>query len=525
MSKIIDITVNPKVGFLESELAVYLEKEQFITTEFTHYNLLKRSVDARRGKVQVRLRVELFNSSEKDSKENWSTEHLNSVKNSPEVHIIGAGPAGYFCALRCLELGLKPIIFERGKDVRERRRDLAAINKEHKVNPDSNYCFGEGGAGTYSDGKLYTRSKKRGSVQKILEMLVAHGAQTDILVDAHPHIGTNKLPKVIQSIRETIEMVGGEVLFDHKLVDFDKDSKGIKKIHTSKGSYEVKQVILATGHSARDIFSLLENKKVAIEAKPFALGVRVEHQQSLIDNLQYKKENRGEYLPAASYALKHNVNYHKTHEGVFSFCMCPGGFIVPAATENGEVVVNGMSPSKRDSKYSNSGIVVTVHENDFKKYAKFGNLRAVEFQAEIERKNFELAGKTQKAAGQRLTDFLQGKVSNSLPDTSYQPGLSSVDLKEVLPSKVTTVLKSGFTAFGKNMKGYVTEEAVIVGVESRTSSPVKIPRDSETLNHPELKNMYPCAEGAGYAGGIVSAAIDGMRCADAVANSLGLSRQ
>lgn len=518
ISKIIDLNTPPKEGYDLEALASWLKKEDYLTKEFPHFKLLKRSVDARGRQIKMQLRVELLEE-DKDALEGiWSKNRLKNVSNQQEVHIIGAGPAGYFCALQCIENGYKPVIIERGKDVKARRIDLANINKKHYVNPESNYCFGEGGAGTYSDGKLYTRSKKRGSVQQVLEQLVAHGATSDILIDAHPHIGTNKLPKVIADIRQSIEECGGEILFDTSLIDFEIKSSKITKLHTTKGSFDCQHVVLATGHSARDIYTLLDRKNVLIEPKPFALGVRVEHQQSLIDTIQYKTADRGEYLPAASYALVHNVMHNKTSEGVFSFCMCPGGFIVPAATQNGEVVVNGMSPSKRDSKFSNSGIVVTVDQRDFKEYAQYGNLSAMHFQADVERKNFEMAGGTQKASAQVLTDFISNRVSKRLPDCSYQPGLTSVALKEVLPPKIHEVLRQGFIAFDKKMKGYLTDEAVLVGVESRTSSPVKIPRDGETFRHPQIKNLLPCAEGAGYAGGIVSAAIDGINCADAILN-------
>jgi uncharacterized FAD-dependent dehydrogenase len=422
--------------------------------------------------------------------------------------IVGSGPAGLFAALRLIELGIKPIVLERGKDVRTRRRDLAAINKDHIVNPDSNYCFGEGGAGTYSDGKLYTRSKKRGDVQRILEILVAHGAHDDILFDAHPHIGTNKLPVLVTALRETVIRAGGEVRFDTKVTDLMIDSDVCKGVITQEGEKIFGEgVILATGHSARDIFELLVRKNILVEAKPFALGVRVEHDQNLIDRIQYHCEaDRGEFLPASSYALVHQAMSNGQQRGVFSFCMCPGGFIVPAATAPGEVVVNGMSPSRRDSKYANSGIVVAVEAEDFAPYKKFGPLAGLHFQSEIEKKACVVAGGTQLAPAQRLVDFVEGRVSSSLPETSYQPGLTSVDMKEILPDFIASALKQGFRSFGTQ----------IVGVESRTSSPVKIPRDKETLQHPQIKNLFPCGEGAGYAGGIVSAAMDGERCAEAI---------
>jgi uncharacterized FAD-dependent dehydrogenase len=431
---------------------------------------------------------------------------------------VGFGPAGMFAALRLIELGYKPVVFERGQDVRGRRRDLAAINKHHIVNPESNYCFGEGGAGTYSDGKLYTRSKKRGDLRRILEILVRHGATERILVDAHPHIGTNKLPKVVEAIRDTILQAGGEIHFNTRVDDILINNGAVKGVKLAGGeTRHAKSLILATGHSARDIFELLDHKGLHIEAKPFALGVRVEHPQSLIDSIQYHCDARGPYLPAAAYSLVHQAQWQKHQFGVFSFCMCPGGFIVPAATAPGELVVNGMSPSRRDSRYANSGIVVAVDKPQWQAYKSKGPLAAMYFQAELEQKACALAGGNQTAPAQRLTDFIKGKVSNTLPSSSYQPGLSAIAMDELLPDWMASSLKQGFKAFGKKMKGYLTEEAVIVGVESRTSSPVRIPRDAHSLQHPELKGLYPAGEGPGYAGGIVSAAMDGERIAEAIA--------
>jgi uncharacterized FAD-dependent dehydrogenase len=420
-----------------------------------------------------------------------------------------------FAALRLIELGWKPIILERGKDVRSRRRDLADINKKHIVNSESNYCFGEGGAGTYSDGKLYTRSEKRGDIYRILEILVAHGAKEDIMIDAHPHIGTNKLPKIIQNIRESILEHGGEVHFDSKVNRFNVKNHELRSVLTSQGKeFKGDAFILATGHSARDIFYLLHESKILIEAKPFALGVRVEHPQTVIDKIQYKCEDRGPYLPASSYALVHQTYYKDKQRGVFSFCMCPGGFIVPAATESGEIVVNGMSPSRRDSRFANSGIVAAIELEDMQEFDHFGPLKGLELQKSIEQKACEIAGKTQSAPAQRLIDFTEGKKSKDLPDTSYQPGLISTRMDEVLPPFISERLKTAFKAYGKKMTGYFTNDAVIVGVESRTSSPVRIPREKESLEHTETKRLFPCGEGAGYAGGIVSAAMDGERCAE-----------
>ncbi|WP_276373736.1 FAD-dependent oxidoreductase [Chryseolinea sp. H1M3-3] len=479
---------------------------------------IKRSIDARSKNVVVRIQCEILSPSEARPLISYKKDFRN-VSNSKAVVVIGSGPAGLFAALRLIESGFKPIVIERGNDVQSRRRDLAAINKDHVVNPESNYCFGEGGAGTYSDGKLYTRSKKRGDVRRVLEILVAHGAKDDILFDAHPHIGTNKLPRVVAALRQSILEAGGEIHFNTKVTDLDLQGNQIYGVITHKGDrIQSEAVILATGHSARDIFFLLHHKNILIEAKPFALGVRVEHQQQLIDQVQYHcASDRGMYLPASSYALVHQASINGKERGVFSFCMCPGGFIVPAATAPGEIVVNGMSPSRRDSPFANSGIVVAVDHNDFHEYKKNGALAGLYFQAAIEKKACEIAGGTQAAPAQRLVDFVDGKVSASLLETSYQPGLSSVNLKEILPADILRALQQGFKNFGTKMKGYLTNDAQVVAVESRTSSPVKIPRDPLSLEHPQISGLFPCGEGAGYAGGIVSAAMDGERCAEAVA--------
>ncbi|MDR0194566.1 MAG: FAD-binding protein, partial [Myroides sp.] len=403
-----------------------------------------------------------------------------------------------------------PIVVERGKDVRGRRRDLKAINRDHIVHPDSNYCFGEGGAGTYSDGKLYTRSKKRGDVNRILELLVAFGATQDILVEAHPHIGTNKLPKIMQDMREKIIEFGGEVLFETRVVDFVIKGNEIHGVVVNEGDViEAKKVILATGHSARDIYELLDRKQVLIEAKPFALGVRAEHPQALIDKIQYSCDYRGEFLPPAPYSIVKQVN----GRGMYSFCMCPGGVIAPCATAPGEVVTNGWSPSKRDQPTANSGIVVELRLEDFKPFEKHGALAGMEFQKAIEQRAFLLAGETQRVPAQRMVDFSQSKVSSSIPKTSYVPGTTSTELGEVFPGFLTQIMREGFQEFGKSMKGYFTNEAILHAPESRTSSPVRIPREDYTLVHPQIKGLYPCGEGAGYAGGIVSAAIDGEKCA------------
>ncbi len=506
----IDLSLSPEVAFNQEALDSFFQSKY----EGKRYRLVRRSIDARKKTVRVQVQAELFDAELPPLLE-WSKDRLQNVENREPVIVVGAGPAGLFAALRLIEQGKKPIVLERGKDVQARRRDLANINKKNIVNPDSNYCFGEGGAGTYSDGKLYTRSKKRGDLRRVLEILVAFGAKEDILVDAHPHIGTNKLPKIIAAIREAINDCGGEVRFDSRVTDFLIEGDAIKGVEINDNEkLKADAVILATGHSARDIFRLLKNRKVLIEAKPFALGVRIEHPQKLIDNIQYNCGiDRGEHLPAAPYSLVHQVPFKGERFGMFSFCMCPGGFIVPSATAQEEIVVNGMSPSKRDSKYANSGIVVSVGAEDFAPFSEEEELAAMAYQASIERKAWEVAGQTQAAPAQRLVDFVKGRVSTDLPETSYQPGLVSTNLDEALPEKIAHVLKQGFKAFGKKMKGYYTNEAQIVGVESRTSSPVRIPRDKDTCEHPQIKGLFPCGEGAGYAGGIVSAAMDGERCA------------
>ncbi|MEQ6166529.1 FAD-dependent oxidoreductase [Ekhidna sp. MALMAid0563] len=505
-----DLIVTPEIGFDSANLEAYLKQLGHLN-KGQYVDILRRSVDARQRQIKINLRIEVRDTPpEVEYVEYFKKEH--NVRHADPVIIVGAGPAGLFAAIKAIEGGLKPIILERGKDVRTRRRDLAAINKDHIVNPESNYCFGEGGAGTYSDGKLYTRSKKRGSIRRVFEILVAHGATPEILFEAHPHIGTNKLPKLVTALRETIEAAGGEVHFNTKVTNFIIENGEMKGVVTEQGEVKGLGVVLATGHSARDIFRLCQSRKVKIEAKPFALGVRIEHPQQLIDRIQYKCEDRGEYLPASAYSLVSQTTLKGKERGVFSFCMCPGGFIVPAATSPGELVVNGMSPSRRDSRYANSGMVVAVELEDIPEYQKYGELSAMEFQAAVEKQAWRLGGKTQVAPAQKMVDFVNGKVSDSLLDTSYQPGLQSVDMMEVLPDFIGKRLRQGFQYFGKKMRGYLTNEAQIIGVESRTSSPVRIPRDKESCEHVEIKRLFPCAEGAGYAGGIVSAAMDGERC-------------
>ncbi|MEN8776359.1 MAG: FAD-dependent protein [Polaribacter sp.] len=486
-------------------------------TEITAIKILRKSIDARKKDIIFNYKVAVYINEAVPGKSDYIFEYKD-VSNAKEIHIIGFGPAGMYAALRCIELGYKPIVLERGKNVRDRRRDLKAINQDHVVNENSNYCFGEGGAGTYSDGKLYTRSLKRGDVRRVFENLVFHGATEQILVDAHPHIGTNKLPKIIQNIRETILQFGGEIHFETKVVDFIIKNNALKAIQLENGSeMTVNSVILATGHSARDIYELLYKKEIKIKAKSFAMGVRVEHPQEIIDQIQYHcSGERDELLPAAAYSLVQQVN----NRGVYSFCMCPGGFIVPAATAEGEVVVNGMSPSRRNNKFANSGIVVELDiDRDFKKYEKFGALKGLEFQKDLERIAFFAGGRTQTAPAQKLVDFVDGKLSTNLNDCSYQPGLKSAPLHSLLPRIIGSRLRKGFPEFGKKMHGYFTNEANIVGVESRTSSPVNIPR-KENLEHVEIKGLYPCGEGGGYAGGIVSAAMDGERCAEAAIENL-----
>lgn len=479
--------------------------------KISQVRILKRSIDARQQQVYFNLKLSVWYNEIPPQAPTYEFP-VQNVANGYEVHIVGSGPAGLFAALQCIKQGLKPILIERGKDVRSRRFDLAAINKKGIVNPNSNYCFGEGGAGTYSDGKLYTRSKKRGDVQQILETLVAFGASEDILIDAHPHIGTNKLPQIIENIRNTIIECGGAVHFKTKLIDLVVKNGAVCAIETSKGKMEVQRLVLATGHSARDIYKLLADKQIKLEAKSYALGVRIEHPQAVIDSIQYHCDKRSEDLPPASYSLAHQA----MGRGVYSFCMCPGGIIAPCATAPGEVVTNGWSPSKRNNPYANSGIVVSVQPTDFKEFEHYGALAGLQYQSSIEQKCWEAAGKTQAVPAQRMMDFIDNKTSQNIPATSYQPGTKAIKMDDVLPGEITIALREGLKQFGNKMKGYATNEAVLHATESRTSSPVRIPRNPETMQHPQVEGLYPCGEGAGYAGGIVSAAIDGIKCAKAI---------
>lgn len=513
MIKEVEIKIQPRAindfNFIKSTA---LKKAKLKPSTNAEVVVRRRSIDARGNQPVYRLRVVIY-INESPIAEPAILEQFKNVEDAPRVIIVGAGPAGYFAGLELIELGLKPIIFDRGKDVRARRRDLRAIQQFGEVNPHSNYCFGEGGAGTYSDGKLYTRSHKRGSIAKALQLLVEHGAVSDIMVDAHPHIGSNKLPKIVANIRETILQYGGEIHFNAHVTDLIYQNGKMKGVVVNDQEEHLGEAtILATGHSARDIYQLLFDKKIRLENKPFALGVRVEHSQSLIDKIQYRQEQREENLPASSYKLVCQVE----NRGVFSFCMCPGGLVVPAATAPGEIVVNGMSMSRRDSPFANSGTVVAVEEEDLLPFAKHGVFAGLEFQKSVEKAMWAFGDGSQKAPSQRMTDFVQNNISMDLPSTSYIPGLVSAPIHELLPKGISRKLQLGMREFGRKMKGYYTEEANVIGTESRTSSPIRIPRNPSTLMHDDAEGLFPCGEGAGFAGGIISAAMDGQNVAKAV---------
>ena len=518
------LRILPEIAANEQQLKTYLSQEKGLNLrDVTSLRILKRSIDARQRTIFVNLKVRVY-LNEMPTDDEYERTIYNKVEDKPQVIVVGAGPGGLFAALRLIELGLRPVVVERGKDVRERKKDLAQISREHRVDPESNYSFGEGGAGAYSDGKLYTRSKKRGNVDKILNVFCQHGASTAILVDAHPHSGTDKLPRVIENMRHTIIECGGEVHFETRMDALIIEKGKVKGIETQTGKTFLGPVILATGHSARDVYRWLAANKVPIEAKGIAVGVRLEHPAGLIDQIQYHNRNgRGKYLPAAEYSFVTQVE----GRGVYSFCMCPGGFIVPAASGPEQVVVNGMSPSNRGSRWSNSGMVVEIQPEDIMNDERLSmtddaegshpELAVLRFQEELERQCWLQGGRRQTAPAQRMADFTRRKLSYDLPESSYSPGLISSPLHFWMPEFITGRLSQGFQQFGRSSHGFLTNEAVMIGVETRTSSPVRIVRDKDTLQHITLRGLFPCGEGAGYAGGIVSAGIDGERCAEAVA--------
>ena len=489
-------------SYLEDLIAKKLQLDASVSFQFKWH---KRSIDARNKNIRVLCTFHVFLENERPPK-NYEPK-FDAFKAKKEVHIIGLGPAGIFAALSALELGIKPIVFERGKSVKERIKDIGQLNRKGIVNKNSNYCFGEGGAGTYSDGKLYTRSKKRGAVNQVLETFVYFGADKDILVEAHPHIGTNKLPRIVSAMSDKIIEMGGEIHFNHQLTDIEIKDDRIHSITLNQQKrIQVNNVVLATGHSARDIFELLHKKQITIQAKPFALGVRVEHSQEFIDKAQYHGRVNDDFIPPASYRLVTQVD----KKGVYSFCMCPGGIIAPCATSPDEVVTNGWSPSKRNNPYANAGIVVSIEPDDLENPKD--PFCGVKFQKAIEQKAWKLGGENQNVPAQRLADFMQKVKSSDFPRSSYQPGITSVEMDEVFPEFIIRRLRNAFLDFNKKIPGFITNDAVLHAPESRTSSPILIPRDKETHQHVDIKNLYPCAEGAGYAGGIVSAAIDGMNC-------------
>jgi uncharacterized FAD-dependent dehydrogenase len=526
MIKEIELNVSPEELVNVDQFKIIIAKKSGIKIDsIASLKIVKKSIDARKKPVNYRIKVEIdlidkeisssqettleFNPSDLELRQN----KYKDVKNSKPVIVVGAGPAGLFASLKLIEKGLKPIILERGKSVSERKKDTAQIIRQQEINPDSNWCFGEGGAGTFSDGKLYTRSNKRGNINEVLDIFVEHGADKEIMIEAHAHIGTDKLSSIIKNIRKTIEEYGGEYHFETKVVDFIIKDNKIKGVITQNGDkIEADSVILATGHSARDIYNLFNEKQLALEAKPFAMGIRIEHPQELINQIQYHSPNYSSLLPAASYSLAYNYK----NRGVFSFCMCPGGMIIPAATDKEQLVMNGMSNSLRNSPYANAGIVVSVNEEDAKEYAEFGALSLMKFQEATEKKMYFAAGNSLVAPAQRLTDFMRGKRSSSLSPSSYLCGVIPTDMNKILPEFMTETLKEGFKDFGRKMKGFITNESNIIGLESRTSSPVRIPRDKETMQHVQISGLYPCGEGAGYAGGITSSAIDGINVAEKI---------
>ncbi|MCU0378173.1 MAG: FAD-binding protein [Bacteroidales bacterium] len=509
MAEELSLLLSPETAFDEAALQAYLIKKT--GRKDFRLSIIRRSVDARKPDIRVNVTVRICDNVEPPDV--ITPFRIRDVSNAREVIIAGSGPAGLFAALKLIEAGLKPIVIERGREVKERKRDVAAISTKHIVEPDSNYCFGEGGAGTFSDGKLYTRSKKRGDNRRVLELLVLHGADPAILYEAHPHLGTDRLPGVITAIRSSIRQAGGEVLFGHRITGISIDNGTFRGVVVN-GNMVMKadDIIMATGHSARDIYYLMAENGVRLEYKPFAMGVRVEHPQELIDRIQYHGKSRGKYLPAAAYTVATQI----AGRGVYSFCMCPGGFMVPSATSPGEVVVNGMSPSRRNSPWANSGIVTEIREEDAVKYGSTV-LAGVIYQSALEKKAWQEGGMTQRAPAQRLVDFVEGKSSASLPKGSYFPGLTPSPLHEWLPGEMSLKLREGFLEFGRKMRGYLTNEALVAAVESRTSSPVRVTRDPENLNALYINGLYPAGEGAGYAGGIVSSALDGIQAAAKIA--------
>ena len=513
----LQLRVAPPVAYDESHLLSHVARElRLPESRITGVRVLKRSIDARQRQVVVSLKVRAY------VDEPMTLDYLvppidyRPVSGDRFAIVVGAGPGGLFAALRLIELGVKPIVLERGKNVRDRRVDVARISREGIVDPDSNYCFGEGGAGAYSDGKLYTRSKKRGSVERILGIFVQHGAKEDILVDAHPHIGSDKLPHVIEQMRNTILRCGGEVHFETRVTALQQDRGRVTGVTCADGSSFAGPVILATGHSARDVYEMLHAAGIALEPKGLAMGVRLEHPQHVIDRIQYHSpQGRGDYLPAAEYSFVTQVD----GRGVYSFCMCPGGVVVPAASEPGQLVVNGMSPSRRNTHWANSGMVVEMHPEDLPEpFRSMGVLGMMRYQQHVEHIAYEQAGGSQVAGAQRMKDFVDGKPSRLIPPSSYPAGLQPSRLDEWLPEFVSSRLRKAFVTFGRNARGFLTNDAIVIGVETRTSSPMRIPRDRELLRHINVEGLYPCGEGAGYAGGIVSAAIDGERCAEALCN-------